>query len=214
MKFLKINCIINWVIIMEDVFQKAVVFAVNAHSGMTRKSTSLPYILHPMEAAVIVATMTEDREVLASAVLHDTVEDTKVTMEDILENFGPRVAYFVQSETENKRKDLPAEKTWELRKRESLETLRNTDDIFVKMLWLGDKLSNLRAIKRDFDREGQRVFDRFHQKDPGKQAWYYLHIAALLSDLKDYPAYKEYNALAHEVFDRFVASRPVMRETI
>ena len=86
-------------------FEEAVMFAVQAHSGMRRKKEEIPYILHPLEVATITSSMTTDERVLAAAVLHDTVEDTPVTIEEITEKFGKRVAELVSSETENKRKN-------------------------------------------------------------------------------------------------------------
>ena len=61
----------------------AIIFAVHAHSGTERRGKGFPYIIHPMEAVEIVATMTTDQELLAAAALHDTVEDTDVTIENI-----------------------------------------------------------------------------------------------------------------------------------
>ena len=63
-----------------DKVTKAIEFATKAHDGMIRKKDKTPYILHPLEAAVIVATMTEDRDVISAAVLHDVVEDTPITI--------------------------------------------------------------------------------------------------------------------------------------
>ena len=65
-----------------------------------------------MEAAAIVGTMTTDNEVIAGAVLHDVVEDTDTTIDDIQEYFGDRVAFLVYSESENKRENLSAQSTW------------------------------------------------------------------------------------------------------
>ena len=90
-------------------FENAVRFAAERHSGTKRKSGTLPYLLHPMEVAVIVSSMTDDEEILAAAVLHDTVEDTDTTIGELEELFGPRVAGFVASETENKRPEIPAD---------------------------------------------------------------------------------------------------------
>ena len=82
-----------------SLFDEAVRFAVEAHRGTERRGKGFPYIIHPMEAAAIVATMTKDQEMLAAAILHDTVEDTDVTIEQIRERFGDRVAMLVQNET-------------------------------------------------------------------------------------------------------------------
>ena len=65
-------------------FEKAVIYATNAHNGQTRKGTNLPFIIHPMEVAAIVAAMTLDQDMLCAAVLHDVVEDCDgISIEDI-----------------------------------------------------------------------------------------------------------------------------------
>ena len=63
-----------------DLLSEAIALATQAHDGMIRKFGTLPYILHPMEAAVIVASMSDDQELLAAAMLHDVVEDAGVTL--------------------------------------------------------------------------------------------------------------------------------------
>lgn len=183
-----------------DLFEKAFCFAVEKHSGQTRKMNNVPYILHPAEVAAIVGTMTDDREVLAAAVLHDTVEDTDTTLEEIRENFGKRVALLVMTETEEKRADLPPAETWQLRKEETLLILQNTKDEGVKMMWLGDKLSNIRSFAREYAVRGDEVWSAMNQKDPKKQAWYYSTIAKYLSSLSGHAAYKEYVDHVNTVF--------------
>ncbi|MBR0113072.1 MAG: bifunctional (p)ppGpp synthetase/guanosine-3',5'-bis(diphosphate) 3'-pyrophosphohydrolase [Clostridia bacterium] len=185
-----------------NLFDRAVEFAVKAHEGQLRKDKSL-FILHPLEVAVIAGTMTRDEAVLAAAVLHDTVEDTPVTADDILSNFGERVAELVASETEDKRPEQKASDTWLIRKEESLEVLKNCDDEGIKILWLSDKLSNMRAFVREYENVGDEFFSRFNQPDPEKQKWYFITIEELLSDLEGYGAYSEYKTLVHRLFDRF-----------
>ena len=186
-------------IYMGLLLDKAIVFAVNAHRGQLRKGSNAPYILHPMEAAAIVAAMTDDEEVIAAAVLHDTVEDTAVTLDEICEQFGKRVAELVAAESENKREDKPAASTWKIRKEETIEHLK-TAPKEVKMLTLGDKLSNIRSICRDYEAQGDALWQRFNQKDKNEHRWYYKSIADCLSDLCEYPAYKEYAFLAEKTF--------------
>ena len=178
---------------------KAIIFAVNAHRDQLRKGSNAPYILHPMEAAAIVAAMTDDEEVIAAAVLHDTVEDTAVTLDEICEQFGKRVAELVAAESENKREDKPAASTWKIRKEETIEHLK-TAPKEVKMLTLGDKLSNIRSICRDYEAQGDALWQRFNQNDKNEHRWYYKSIADCLSDLCEYPAYKEYVFLAEKTF--------------
>lgn len=181
---------------------KAIEFAAKAHDGMMRKKDKTPYILHPLEAAVIVGTMTNNQDVIAAAVLHDVVEDTGITIEKIEENFGARVRALVESETEDKRADLPPENTWRIRKEESLEELANCGDTDVLILWLGDKLANMRSFYRIWRNEGVNMWQSFNQKDPVQQFWYYSTIAKLTSPLKDFPAWQEYNELLKIIFER------------
>ena len=183
-----------------ELVSEAIAFAVKAHDGMRRKKSEAPYILHPMEAAVIVGTMTNDQNLIAAAVLHDVVEDAGITIEEIEEKFGKRVRELVQSETEDKRAELPPAETWRIRKEESLAVLKKTDDLGVLMVWLGDKLANMRAIYRDFKVEGVAMWQRFNQKDVTQQAWYYRSIIQLTERLSHTSAWLEYKTLTELVF--------------
>ncbi|MBR3225402.1 MAG: bifunctional (p)ppGpp synthetase/guanosine-3',5'-bis(diphosphate) 3'-pyrophosphohydrolase [Atopobiaceae bacterium] len=191
-----------------NLFGQATAFAAVAHAGQLRKGTSLPYLLHPMEAATICASMTDDEEVLAAAVLHDTLEDTHTTAELLEERFGSRVTELVRAQTENKRKGESASATWKTRKRESLEHLRATNDHQARMIYLSDKLSNIRSTARDLERTGERFWERFNQRDPLEHAWYYLGVADILEhDFANTPAWQEYHRTVHQVFDRYLANR-------
>jgi (p)ppGpp synthase/HD superfamily hydrolase len=179
---------------------RAIVFATKAHSGTLRKKDGIPYILHPMEVASIAGGITTDVEVLTAALLHDTVEDTNVTLDTIKSQFGDRVAALVASETEDKRRDRSPAETWMQRKVESLAALRNAVDPGVHVLWLSDKLANMRSFARQYEKEGDRMWKDYNQTDPAQQAWYYRTIEALTSDLKDTNAWKELRALNARVF--------------
>ena len=185
-----------------ELVSEAIVFAAKAHDGMRRKKSEVPYLLHPMEAAVIVGTMTDDQSVIAAAILHDVVEDAGITPEEIEEVFGQRVRELVASETEDKRGDLPADSTWRIRKEETLAVLRNTDDIGVLMVWLGDKLANMRSIHCEWQRNGDSVWQQFNQKDPAQHAWYYRSIAELTEPLSHTPAWREFKTLTEVVFGK------------
>ena len=185
---------------MKDLVSEAIVFSVKAHDGMRRRKSDAPYILHPMEVGAIIGTMTDKQEVIAAGVLHDVVEDAGITIEEIGEKFGERVMTLVASETENKREELPPEDTWRIRKEESLEKLKNADDDAVLMLWIGDKLSNIRTIYHDFLVEGDAVWQKFHQSDIKVQAWYYRSIMKYTERLSDTLAWLEYKTLVEKIF--------------
>lgn len=189
----------------DNLLEDAVAFAAQKHAGKFRKGSKLPYIVHPMEAAAICASFTDDVEVLAAAVLHDVVEDAGVTVEELEEKFGSRVAAIVAGESEDKREDLPAAQTWKVRKLEGVEHVRNADDIGVKMVCLGDKLSNIRSIQRDFEELGDEVWQRFNQKDPAEHAWYYSTIADVLQEDPGHTeAWCEYHERVGKVFARYL----------
>ena len=185
-----------------ELVSEAIAFAVKAHDGMRRKKSETPYILHPMEAAVIVGSMTDDQNLIAAAALHDVVEDAGITLDEIKEKFGQRVWELVGAETENKREHLPPAETWRIRKEESLAVLESTDDIGVLIIWLGDKLANMRAIYRDFKVEGEAMWQRFNQSNVAEQAWYYRSVAALTEHLSDTSAWLEYKTLTELVFGK------------
>ena len=187
---------------MMELVSQALMFAVKAHDGMRRRRGDTPYIMHPLEAAVIVSSMSDDQNLIAAAILHDVVEDAGITIDEIEQHFGKRVRELVECETENKREELPPEETWRIRKEESLEVLRQSDDPAVKMVWLGDKLANIRTIYRDWKIEGETIWNRFHQADPAVQAWYYTTVAELTKSLAHTTAWQEYKTLTDIIFKK------------
>lgn len=173
--------------------EKALQFASEAHRGQLRKVSGKPYIIHPMETCVIVSNMTTDTELLAAALLHDTIEDTSVTYEQIEAEFGKRVADLVRSESEDK------SKTWMERKQHTIDHIREKC-LEEKILILGDKLSNIRSLNREFEKHGDVVWEFFKIKDKNMQGWYYKGVAEALTDLAAYPEYQEFVQLYDKVF--------------
>jgi myo-inositol-1(or 4)-monophosphatase len=180
---------------------RAIVFAVCAHAGTERRGKGFPYIVHPMEAMEIVATMTRDQELLAAAALHDTVEDTDVTIEQIRTEFGDRIASLVASESDTVLDGLSVEESWHARKQAAIDrlALASRDG---KIVALGDKLSNMRAIARDYAQQGDALWDLFHAKDPKDHEWHYRGLADALSELRGTFAYNEFETLINQVFHK------------
>lgn len=178
---------------------KAIVFAVNAHHNTERRGKGFPYIVHPMEAVEIVATITPNQELLAAAALHDTIEDTDVTVEDIRREFGDRIANIVYAESDQFTEGVSEEDSWHHRKRAAIDRLaRASRD--AKIVAMGDKLSNMRAIARDYAMKGDELWSIFHVKDKAAHEWHYRSLATSLSELSDTFAYKEFISLIDEVF--------------
>lgn len=175
-----------------NLLEEAIIYATVMHQGIVRKINGIPYILHPMEVAQILSTMTEDTEIITAGILHDIVEDTDGTLTEIEKRFGKRVAALVASESENPYPDEDRSASWQRRKEESLIVLKNSTDIGVKMLWLADKLANIRSLARVYSEQGETMWNMLNQKDPAMHQWYYKNIAeAVELSLNKTGAFKE-----------------------
>ena len=182
-----------------ELLDRAILFAVKAHAGTERRGKGFPYIVHPMEAMEIVATITPDQELLAAAALHDTVEDTNVTIEEIRDQFGERVANLVAAESDVFIEGKSEEETWHARKQAAMDRLAAAP-YDAKIVALGDKLSNMRAIARDYAMMGDKLWDIFHAKDPSDHEWHYRGLADALRELDGTFAFQEFEMLINRVF--------------
>lgn len=182
-----------------ELLDRAIVFAVHAHAGTERRGKGFPYIVHPMEAVSIVATMTADQELLAAAALHDTVEDTDVTVEDIRAEFGARIASLVAEESDTFEEGVPEEESWHFRKQSAIDRMARASRE-AKMVALGDKLSNMRAIARDYAVQGDAFWNLFHVKERSEHEWHYRGLAEALRELDGTFAYQEFERLINQVF--------------
>jgi len=180
---------------------KAIKFAVDAHSNTERRGKGFPYVIHVLEAMEIVATISSDPELLAAAALHDTVEDTDVTIETVRREFGDRIAGLVASESDEAiPQGRTEQQTWRSRKKAAIGRLFAASRD-AKIVALGDKLSNMRAIARDYRKQGDDLWSLFHA--PGGKAdheWHYRGLAASLSELAGTDAFAEFAAKIDEVF--------------
>lgn len=184
-----------------SLLDRAIIFATKAHANVERRGKGYPYIVHPLEAVSIVASMTSDQELLAAAALHDVIEDTEVTYEDIEKEFGKRVADLVKSESEDPVTGVSASDSWKDRKQAAIDRLAKASKE-AKMVAMGDKLSNMRAIYRDFKELGDALWSRFHVSDPSLHEWHYRGLADSLSDLAEFDAYREFVWLINETFPK------------
>lgn len=175
-----------------NLIRKALEFAAKAHRTQERKGTDIPYIVHPMEAALILAQAGASDFLIAAALLHDTLEDTNTTEQELEDVFGETMVKFVRYMTKNDDLD------WFENRQHSIEKL-GTSSREEKMLFLADKLANLRSIAADYSEIGDHLWERFNQGCED-QKWYYANIAKRLSPLSDVAAYHEYVLLVNRVF--------------
>lgn len=180
---------------------RAIVFALRAHAGTERRGKGFPYIVHPLEAVTIVATMTSDQELLAAAALHDTVEDTDVTIEQIRAEFGDRIASLVAADSDTPVLDMNAEDSWYVRKQAAIDRIAASSRD-AKIVAMGDKLSNMRAIARDYAMQGDALWNLFRVKNRKDHEWHYRGLAEALRELQDTFAYTEFEQLINQVFTK------------
>ena len=138
----------------EKVLERAFAFADKAHAGQKRKSGE-PFIAHPIEVAIILAGLHMDVETIAAALLHDTIEDTEITREDVVQNFGEDVAALVEGVTKITKIEvgsLSDEQAATIRKM----LVAMNKDIRVIVIKLADRLHNMRTLASL--REDRRIY--------------------------------------------------------
>ena len=181
---------------------KALQFAIKAHSGVERRGKGFPYIVHPMEAVAIVASITKDQELLAAAALHDVVEDTEYTIDDIRKEFGDRVANLVASESDKIVEGKSESESWVERKQFAIDRLSRLDRD-GKIVSIGDKLSNARAMLCDYEAMGEELWNKFHVNDPKLHKWHYEGLRDSLSELKGTFAFEEFSDIVDKLFKKY-----------
>jgi (p)ppGpp synthase/HD superfamily hydrolase len=161
----------------------AIEVAVKAHEDQLRKGTDVPYITHPLAVGILLAKAGCQDEVIAAGILHDTVEDTSITLDYICEKFGDKVASVVEGASEPDR-SLP----WEERKTHTIEFL-NAASLEVRLVTCADKLHNIRAIASEYEKIGDQVWKRF-KRGKADQAWYYRGLVKSVCDRSDNRGYE------------------------
>ena len=154
--------------------EEAIEIAAEAHHGQYRKGTHTPYITHPYAVGLILMEAGCTEVVIIAGILHDTVEDTDLTLDFIRERFGDTVANIVDGCSEDKAL------RWRARKTERIEALK-TASPEVCTVTCADKLHNLRTIISEYDDIGDSVWDRFHG-GVEDQAWYYRSILSAIAE--------------------------------
>lgn len=182
---------------------EAIQAAALAHGDQKRKGTDVPYISHPFMVAMILSQAGYPEDVIVAGVLHDTIEDTDLTLGDIISLFGERVAGIVQGCSEEDR-SLP----WKARKQHTIDYLK-TASPEVRATSCADKLHNVRSMAADYREIGERLWDRFNAGGDD-QEWYYRGlVAGLCGRLDEEPAGSIFHQFKDTVEELF-GSRPAV----
>lgn len=152
---------------------EALDWALERHAGASRKGTGSPYASHVIQVAGLVMEHGGDADQIVAALLHDVVEDTDSTIEDVDSRFGPSVSRIVADCTDTLPGDTPDRKSsWQQRKERHLDHLLAIDDRSA-LVAACDKRHNLEAIVADLRREGPATLERFNARTPAAVLWYY-----------------------------------------
>lgn len=154
---------------MVNLIQKGRDYATKAHEGQTRKTSGEPYIGHPIQVALILHRAGMSPEDVVAGHLHDVVEDTNITLEEIRAEFGNEIADLVAYNTEDKTK------SWEDRKSHTIEQLK-TGTLREKALVVADKYANLMELARMYAKHGEGIWDYF-KRGKQQQYWYFAGVA-------------------------------------
>ena len=147
--------------------QKAIDFATEVHKEQKRKGKDIPYIVHPLGVGLILAKAGSGEDVVVAGILHDTIEDSveehRVTKEMLTEQFGEHIAELVNSVSEKDKK-----LSWTERKKAALEEMQqfSNDSFFLKS---ADIINNNTDLVRDYERDGDSIFERFNAPKPKKE---------------------------------------------
>jgi (p)ppGpp synthase/HD superfamily hydrolase len=178
--------------------ERALRLAASGHRDQVRKGTGVPYIEHPMGVALILDREGFDEDVVIAGLLHDLVEDTDVTLDQVRAGFGERVASIVGFCSEVKLDASGQKRPWLDRKRDHLTEVLHADDD-VRAVVLADKLHNLISIQLDLI-NGVPVWSTFNAgKD--QVLWYYRAMldACRSDDPRLVRLAEECSGLLHEV---------------
>jgi len=176
---------------MTNIIEKALRMSAIAHNGQKRKEQDAPYIIHPVAVALLLAKNDFSDVVIASALVHDVLEDTSVTEEELKKELGEEVLSIVQSLSENM--SIP----WEERKTQYIETIRVGSEN-VKAVSVGDKINNAQSMLTAYEKIGPELWKVFH-RGKEKQIWFYESHLDMLKKTWNNPLVNEYENLVQKL---------------
>lgn len=178
--------------------ENAKAFAIKAHMGQVRKSEpDKPMIMHPISVGNLLEEYGYNDGIIAAGYLHDVVEDTKYTIEDIQNEFGEKVANLVMGASE-------PDKTlsWEERKEHTIKETK-TLPLANKLVICADKINNLEDMMLKFERNGKKDFSAFKRGEE-QQKWYFTNVyeSIIYNEDANLPIFKRLKNAVDNVFDK------------
>jgi (p)ppGpp synthase/HD superfamily hydrolase len=172
---------------------KALEFAARKHAGQLRKGTNYPYLVHCVDVMMILKNENYEREIIAAGILHDTLEDTDTTYEELVEHFGEMVADLVLYCTEDKTK------SWKERKTLTIQKMFDDENVKGNLIVLADKTANLRDSYRELQKFCYINWNKFNE-GYDEQKWYHESILENAQFFSNSKIYDEYETLIEIIF--------------
>lgn len=173
---------------------QAIAYVARAHRRQRKKGTQAPYVWHPLHVGWLLQGAGVEEEVVVAGLLHDVIENTAVTSEELAAEFGPEVTGIVLGVTEDKR--LP----WEERKRQTLASLPRAP-LPVRLVAAADKIDNLMGMRRALDTVGEAAWSRY-QGGREAQEWFLRGVAKAVrvAPERDHPLFGQLEREIETVF--------------
>ena len=165
----------------EGIIRKAYDYAENLHSGQKRQSGE-PYIIHPLNVAYILAEMHADRDTVCAGLLHDTLEDTHITKEDISHDFNPEIASLVDGVTKISKLNFSTKQEQNMANTRKIIT-SITNDVRIIIIKLADRLHNMRTL--EYKTEFKQKENSLETMDIFVPLAYYIGAYRMKSELED-----------------------------
>jgi (p)ppGpp synthase/HD superfamily hydrolase len=159
-------------------FNEALTWATDLHKNQDRKTSKSPYIAHLLSVAGLVLESGGTEEQAIAALLHDSIEDQGVTVEEITSRFSQEVADLVDAVTESHSHPKPE---WLERKNGYLDKLRNSPREAV-LISLADKLHNARALEEGLHTHGEEMWEKFFKSRKHETRWFYRELMVVYRD--------------------------------
>ena len=163
------------------IIKKAYEYAANLHSGQTRQSGE-PYIIHPLNVAYILAEMHADKDTICAGLLHDTLEDTNTTKEDISHDFNQNIASLVDGVTKLSKMNFSSKQDQNYANTRKIIT-GITEDVRIIIIKLADRLHNMRTLQ--FKSEFKQKENALETMEIFVPLAYYIGAYRIKSELED-----------------------------
>ena len=159
-------------------YNEALEFALHAHDGQFRKGSDTPYITHPVAVSAILAQYGYGEDLVIAGLLHDVLEDTPVTQDELEKRFGEDIASLVRGVTEEKKDARGLPRAWEIRKENALWHVGLAEEQVVA-LKAADALHNVDCLIRDLRIAGDDIWNRF-KRGREQQLDYYRRLSTVI----------------------------------